>query len=91
MGEWMKRLIEQQSLGDETHRLNLMLVKDIMTQSPAEEIVERLALALTSRDLEMQRLRKANTDLEWQTNPDRMGGQFTQEEIDRSARGGEGW
>jgi hypothetical protein len=75
----------------ETHMLNLMLVKDIMEQSPDDEVVERLALALTSRDREIQRLRTVNTDLEWQTNPDRMGGQFTQEEIDRSARGGEGW
>ena len=75
----------------ETHMLNLMLVKDIMTQSPAEEIVERLALALTSRDREILQLRKANTDLGWQINPDRMGGQFTQEEINRAERGGEGW
>lgn len=75
----------------ETHMLNLMLVKDIMTQSPAEEIVERLALAITSRDREIQRLRDANIDLGWQTNPDRMGGQFTEEERDRAERGGEGW
>jgi hypothetical protein len=75
----------------ETHMLNLMLVKDIMEQSPDDEVVERLALALTSRDREIQQLRTVNTDLGWQTNPDRMGGQFTQEECDRSARGGEGW
>lgn len=75
----------------ETHMLNVMLVKDIMTQSPAEEIVERIAMALTSRDLEIKRLRDVNIDLGWQTNPDRMGGQFTQEERDRAERGGEGW
>lgn len=30
-------------------------------------------------------------DASWRDNPDRMGGQFTAEEIDRSRRGGEGW
>jgi len=30
-------------------------------------------------------------ELEWQVNPDRSGGQFTDEEIERSRRGGEGW
>ena len=37
---------------------------------------------------EIERLRKANSDMGWQLNPDRMGGQFTQEEINRSE---EGW
>ena len=37
---------------------------------------------------EIERLRKANIDMGWQLNPDRMGGQFTQEEINRSK---EGW
>lgn len=32
---------------------------------------------------EIERLRKANADMGWQLNPDRMGGQFTQEEINR--------
>jgi len=27
----------------------------------------------------------------WDINPDRMGGQFTQDEIDESSRGGHGW
>lgn len=30
-------------------------------------------------------------DASWHDNPDRMGGQFTAEEIERSRRGGEGW
>ena len=37
---------------------------------------------------EIERLRKANIDMGCQLNPDRMGGQFTQEEINRSK---EGW
>lgn len=33
---------------------------------------------------EIERLRKANIEIGWQLNPDRMGGQFTDEEINRS-------
>ena len=32
---------------------------------------------------EISRLRKANSDMGWELNPDRMGGQFTEEEINR--------
>jgi len=46
---------------------------------------------LTRAAGEIRSLRKQNTEMGWRLNPDRMGGQFTQEEIDRSARGGEGW
>lgn len=31
------------------------------------------------------------TELSWYTNPDRSGGQFTSEEINRSNKGGESW
>jgi hypothetical protein len=34
---------------------------------------------------------KQNVADSWAANPDRMGGQFTDEEIRRSERGGEGW
>ena len=33
---------------------------------------------------EIELLRKANSDMGWQLNPDRMGGQFTEEEKNRS-------
>lgn len=33
---------------------------------------------------ENERLRKANGDMSWQLNPDRMGGQFTREETERN-------
>lgn len=39
----------------------------------------------------IERLEKTASDASWDRNPDRMGGQFTQEEIDRAMRGGEGW
>ena len=34
---------------------------------------------------EIARLRKANSDMGWELNPDRMGGQFTEEEINRGS------
>lgn len=34
--------------------------------------------------LRVARLEKANSDLGWQLNPDRMGGSFTQDEIDNT-------
>lgn len=40
---------------------------------------------------QVKKLTEAINNLSWRTYEDRMGGQFTQEEIDRSARGGEGW
>ena len=39
----------------------------------------------------IERLEKTASDASWDRNPDRMGGQFTPEEIDRASRGGEGW
>ena len=33
---------------------------------------------------EIERLRKSNSDMGWELNPDRMGGQFTEEEKNRS-------
>jgi hypothetical protein len=32
---------------------------------------------------EIRRLRDINSDMGWQLNPDRMGGQFTEEELNR--------
>jgi len=56
-----------------------------------EQEFERL-MKMTKRDLVMEiwrlqkrvaQLEKHNTDMGWRLNPDRMGGQFTQEEINR--------
>lgn len=33
---------------------------------------------------EIKRLREINSDMGWRLNPDRMGGQFTEEETNRS-------
>jgi hypothetical protein len=43
-----------------------------------------LHLLLSRAVDEIDRIRKANVDMGWQLNPDRMGGQFTREEIERN-------
>ena len=45
-----------------------------------QEIYKLLARAAA----EIERLRQANSDMGWRLNPDRMGGQFTEEEKNRS-------
>jgi hypothetical protein len=44
---------------------------------------EELYLLLSRAVGEIDRLRRANSDMGWQLNPDRMGGQFTDEELNR--------
>ena len=43
---------------------------------------ELIIMVMNLQD-ENERLRKANSDMSWQLNPDRMGGQFTREETER--------
>lgn len=45
-----------------------------------------IAQVLRDQQAEIERLRKRNIELSWHDNPDRMGGQFTQEELNR-----DGW
>ena len=40
---------------------------------------------------ELRRMKEKAIEDSWSRNPDRMGGQFTQEEIDEATRGGHGW
>lgn len=44
---------------------------------------ELIIMVMNLQD-ENERLRKANSDMSWQLNPDRMGGQFTREETERN-------
>lgn len=44
---------------------------------------ELIVMVMDLQD-ENERLRKANVDMGWQLNPDRMGGQFTREETERN-------
>lgn len=40
---------------------------------------------------ELRRMKEQANEDSWSRNPDRMGGQFTQQEIDEATRGGHGW
>lgn len=47
---------------------------------------DELLMMLFRSAEEIKRLRDSNSDMGWRLNPDRMGGQFTQEELTR-----DGW
>lgn len=52
---------------------------------------EQLLMAVKQLTEANEQAREQEIAASWELNPDRMGGQFTQEEIDRASRGGEGW
>lgn len=60
-----------------------------LLRGDAEEALFRAWLS--GYDFGLNEMSKTVNDLSWYQNPDRSGGQFTQEEIDRSRRGGDGW
>lgn len=49
-----------------------------------DKAAEKIAIKFLTMEIEIERLRKANSDMGWQLNPDRMGGQFTREETERN-------
>jgi hypothetical protein len=51
----------------------------------------RAAMEIYRLRQQVKKLTAAIDDPSWRTWEDRMGGQYTQEEIERSRRGGEGW
>ena len=48
--------------------------------------IDEVFILLTHAARNLDQLRQDNVALGWQTNPDRMGGQFTDEEIHRPDR-----
>lgn len=60
-------------------RINVDEVEEIFDEDPWE-IYNMLRQAAD----EIERLREVNSDMGWRLNPDRMGGQFTEEEKNRS-------
>jgi hypothetical protein len=61
-------------------------------EDPAiDGLTGRAAMEIYRLRQQVKKLTAAIDNPGWRTYEDRMGGQFTQEEIDRSARGGEGW
>ncbi len=66
-----------------------------LNQSFEDPVVDgltgRAAMEIYRLRQQVKKLTAAVDNPSWRTYEDRMGGQFTQEEINRSARGGEGW
>ena len=53
--------------------------------------VQRMINKIEELQRKIERQDKRRSDYGWESNPDRMGGQFTQDEIDEASRGGHGW
>ena len=72
-----------------------MDIVDELNQSFEDPAIDgltgRAALEIYRLRQQVKKLTAAIDNPSWRNWSDRMGGQFTQEEIDRSARGGEGW
>ena len=51
----------------------------------------QLLMAVKALTKENDQFRNREIAASWESNPDRMGGQFTQQEIDEAHRGGHGW
>jgi len=49
-----------------------------------ERAAEKIAIKFFLMEEEIKRLREHNTEMGWRLNPDRMGGQFTEEEKNRT-------
>jgi len=48
-----------------------------------DRVAEHIAIKFITMEAEIEKLRKVNSDMGWQINPDRMGGQFTEWETTR--------
>lgn len=59
--------------------INVDEVEEIFDEDP-----KKIYIMLIQAADEIERLRKLNSDMGWQLNPDRMGGQFTEEEKNRN-------
>jgi hypothetical protein len=64
------------------------LIAALWESDDASVLTNQAARMLEKLRAENARLKKKAVEDSWIINPDRMGGQFTQEEIDRSRNGG---
>jgi hypothetical protein len=56
---------------------------NFQTVMGVERAAEKIATKFFLMEAEIERLRKHNTEMGWRLNPDRMGGQFSEWEINR--------
>lgn len=60
------------------------ILADIEDGKPRDLTQKELYLLLSRAVGEIDRLRRHNSEMGWRLNPDRMGGQFSEEEKNRS-------
>lgn len=65
-----------------------MLITALYDSDEASVLTNQAARMLEKLRAELDRANKQAIEDSWARNPDRSGGQFTQEEIDRSRNGG---
>ena len=75
------------SFDDDAHAAADRIEELLLEITSLNTVIDMLHVAWDQTTEELQRenkrLRKANSDMGWELNPDRMGGQFTEEEINR--------
>lgn len=72
----------------EDDRIYKMETRQRVLEKEVDDARGKLYAYIMKLEQEVSKLRDKSVEDSWKLNPDRMGGQFTQEEIDRSRNGG---
>jgi hypothetical protein len=72
----------------EEFRNKLNAARNRMNRVEDRQVIELLAAEILRLEEKVRDQDKRISDYSWTINPDRMGGQFSQDEIDRSRNGG---
>ena len=64
------------------------LIEELWESDEASALTNQAARVIEQLRTELRRANEKAIEDSWIRNPDRMGGQFTQDEIDRSRNGG---
>ena len=75
----------------EDDRIYKMETRQRILEKEVDDVRGKLYAHIMKLEQENSKLREKSVEDSWERNPDRSGGQFTQEEIDESSRGGHGW
>jgi hypothetical protein len=75
----------------EDDRIYKMETRQRALEKEVDDARGKLYAYVMQLEQEVSKLRDKSVEDSWKLNPDRMGGQFTQEEIDESSRDGHGW
>ena len=75
------RVLQNTCEGDNERFLNLMA----NTIGQQDEIIQELKNKLITTEQRVRVLERESVERSWRDNPDRMGGQFTRDEIERAS------